>query len=154
MSLFERLSRIARAEANYAKSQSITPEEEMERAISQMRSDVIAIQIAIGRVPASQAKFLKKRLTLLESQLSEAESKRDALLTRIKRANNKLQKATGVVNSPFQRMEEKVLELEAQSQAAHEFVSKDDLEKQFALIQSKGEADEELEVLRKQLRNL
>jgi phage shock protein A len=144
MTLFERLSRVARAEVNYAKSQSITPEEEMERAISQMRSTVIATQIAIGRVPASQAKLLKKRLALLESQLSEAEAKRDALLRRMRKAKERLQYKVNPSKSHFERMEEKVLEVEACAEAADEL-------DHFVLVNVNDDLGEELEELKRQL---
>lgn len=143
MSLFERLSRVARAEANYAKSQSVSPEQEMERAISQLRSNIVAIQIAIGRVPTSQANLLKKRLALLESQLSEAEAKRDALLRRMRKAKERLQNKVNPAKSPFERMEEKVLEVEACAEVADEL---DD----FAMVNVNDDLGDELEELRRQ----
>jgi hypothetical protein len=161
MSLFERLSQVARAEANYVKSQSITPEEEMERAISQIRSAIIATQIAIGRSPESQAKFLKRRLALLESQLSKAEAKRDELLRRMSKAKKQLQNKVNPSKSPFERMEEKVLEVEACAEAAGEL-------EEFSCVyigsvassctpeenQLSRKVDDELEALRKQIDNL
>lgn len=114
-------------------SQSISPEEEMERAISQMRSTVIATQLAIKEVPHNQARILKARLPVLEAELSEAIAKRNALLSRLNRADNKIQVATKPVKNPFERMEEKVREAEEAAQIAH------------ALIQQQNASDADLD---------
>ena len=63
-------------------------------------------------IAAKQAKILEKQLAALKLELSQAEAKRDALLRRQNKANNGSQLATGAVKNPFERMEEKVREVE------------------------------------------
>ncbi len=147
MSLFERMSKVLIDELTNIVSQSVSPEEEIERYISQKRSTAMAINIAIGKVPAKQAKILKKQLAVLKLELSEAEAKRDALLRRQNRANNGLQLATGTVKNPFERMEEKVREAEQAYHAAstmieQQSISNMDLEQQFARLEADSGTDE------------
>ncbi|EDX75578.1 hypothetical protein MC7420_1496 [Coleofasciculus chthonoplastes PCC 7420] len=124
MNLFERLSGVIKEELTSLVNQSIrqedTPEEEIERTISQMRSKVMATRIAIVRSSASQARLLKKGLVILEEELAQAEAKREALLRRISQANQRLERATRPTQTPFYKLEEKALELEAIAQAADE----------------------------------
>ena len=141
MSLFERIGKVLIDELTNIVSQSLSPEEEIERYISQKRSTAMAINIAIGKVPSKQAEILKKQLADLKLELSEAESKRDALLRRQNRANNGVQLATGSVKNPFERMEEKVREAEEVYQAAstlneQQSASKADLEQRFARLEA------------------
>lgn len=121
-------------------SQPISPEEEMEQAISQMRSTITATQVAIKEVPHNQARILKERLTVLEAELSEAIAKRNALLSRLNRADNKIQVATKPVRNPFERMEEKVREAEEAAQIAHTLIQQQnasdaDLEQRFTRLE-------------------
>jgi chromosome segregation ATPase len=147
MSLFEHMSKVFIDELTNIVTQSVSPEEEIERYISQKRSTAMAINIAIGKVPAKQAKILKKQLATLKAELSEAEAKRDALRRRLNRADNGLQLATGAVRNPFERMEEKVREAEEAYQSAssmieQQSVSNMDLEQQFARLESDHGTDE------------
>lgn len=95
MNLFECLSGVIKEEITSLVNQSIrqedTPEEEIDRTISQMRSKVMATRIAIVRSSASQARLLKKGLVILEEELAQAEAKREALLRRISQANQRLE---------------------------------------------------------------
>jgi len=141
MSLFERLGNVFLDELTNIISPSVSPEEEIERYISQKRSTAMAINMAIGKVPAKQAKILEKQLAVLKVELSEAEAKRDALMRRKNRANNGLQVATGAVKNPFERMEEKVKEAEESYQAASDMVDQQnvrnmDLDQQFATLEA------------------
>lgn len=127
-------------------SQSISPEEEMEQAISKMRSTIIATHIAIRRAPRTQAGILKKGLAVLESELSEAVAKRDALLSRLNRADNRMQVATKPARNPFERMEEKVREAEETAQAAHSMIqqqnaSNADVDQQFARLETDSDSN-------------
>jgi len=124
MNLFERVSGVVQEELTSLVNQSIrkedTPEAEIDRTISQMRSKVMATRIAIVRSSASQARILKQRLVILEAELAQSEAKREALLRRISKANQRLERATRPSKTPFSKLEEKVLELEAIAQAADE----------------------------------
>ncbi|MEQ8960425.1 MAG: hypothetical protein RLP02_21295 [Coleofasciculus sp. C2-GNP5-27] len=124
MNLFERVSGVVKEELASIVNQSIrqeyTPEAEIDRTISQMRSKVMATRIAIVRSSASQARILKKGLVILEEELAQAEAKREALLRRISQANQRLERATRPTQTAFSKLEEKALELEAIAQAADE----------------------------------
>jgi phage shock protein A len=58
--------------------------------------------------------------------------------------------STGSSMAAFERMEEKVLQMEARSQAAAELAGAD-LESQFALLESGTNVDDELEAMKAQL---
>ncbi len=69
MGLFERVSRVVRAEINYAKSQSITPDQEVDRIIGMFQDAVIKTRLAIAQTPPDQARHLRLTLTDLETKL-------------------------------------------------------------------------------------
>ncbi len=99
---------------------------------------------------------LKRNLIALESKISEAKTKKDMLKARASaaKANEQLQSTvsgmnTGSAMAAFERMEEKVLMMEARSQAASELAGAD-LESQFAQLES-GDVDAELEAMKAQL---
>ncbi len=88
---------------------------------------------------------LKQNMMKLESKISEAKTKKDLYIARARsaKASQQLNEmlsnvGTGSAMSAFERMEEKVLQLEAQSAAIAE-LGTDDLEKRF---ESLGEADD------------
>ncbi len=100
---------------------------------------------------------LKRNLIGLESKLSEAKTKKDMLKARASaaKANEQLQQTTSSLNTSssmaaFERMEEKVLQMEAQSQAAAELAGSD-LESQFAALESGGDVDLELAAMKQQM---
>ncbi len=87
---------------------------------------------------------LKQNMMKLESKISEAKTKKDLYIARARSAKASQQindmmgrVGTGGAISAFERMEEKVLQLEAQSEAVAE-LGTDDLEKRIASL---GEAD-------------
>jgi phage shock protein A len=93
----------------------------------------------------------------LESKLSEAKTKKDMLKARASaaKANEQLQSTTSSLNTSsamaaFERMEEKVLQMEATSQAAAELAGAD-LESQFASLEAGGDVDLELEAMKAQM---
>lgn len=95
---------------------------------------------------------------LLESKMAEAKSKKDTLKARA--ASAKTNKAvndmvsgmsTSSALSAFERMEEKVMAMEAEAEAMGVFAAPDDLEKQFKALESGGGIDDELAALRKTL---
>lgn len=88
---------------------------------------------------------LKQNMMKLESKISEAKTKKDLYIARARSAKASQQindmmgrVGTGGAIAAFERMEEKVLQLEAQSEAVAE-LGTDDLEQRIASL---GEADE------------
>lgn len=104
-----------------------------------------------------QVETLKRNLIALESKISEAKTKKDMLKARASaaKANEQLQNTvgrlgTGSAMGAFERMEDKVLEMEARSQAAYELTG-NDLEQQFAMLESGTDVDDELASMKAQL---
>jgi phage shock protein A len=100
---------------------------------------------------------LKRNLIALESKISEAKTKKDMLKARASaaKANEQLQKSvgslgTGSAMSAFERMEEKVLQMEASGQAAAELAGAN-LESQFARLEAGDDVDYELEAMKAQM---
>ena len=105
---------------------------------------------------AGQVETLKKSLTALEAKIAEAKTKKDMLKARAQAAQAQEQLQTAVNNlgtnnamAAFEQMEEKVLSLEARSQAAAELAGAD-LESQFAALES-SDVDDELAALKQRL---
>ncbi|MEM9003724.1 MAG: PspA/IM30 family protein [Cyanobacteria bacterium P01_F01_bin.86] len=104
-----------------------------------------------------QVDQLKKNLIGLESKIAEAKTKKEMLKARVSaaKANEQLQKTMGSLGTSsamgaFERMEEKVLMMEAKSQAAAELAGAD-LESQFAALEAGGDVDAELAAMKAQL---
>ena len=100
---------------------------------------------------------LKRQLIALESKISEAKTKKDMLKARASaaKANEQLQKSVGTLGtssamSAFERMEDKVLQMEASGQAAAELAGAD-LESQFAQLESGSDVDYELEAMKQSM---
>jgi phage shock protein A len=101
---------------------------------------------------------LKQNMRQLENKITEAKAKKNMYIARARsaQASEKLQDMlgnmkTGSALSAFERMEEKVMQLEAQSQAIAE-LGADDLEKKFASLESGGsDIDAELEAMKAQM---
>ncbi len=105
----------------------------------------------------TQVETLKRNLIALESKISEAKTKKDMLKARVAaaKANEQLQTAIGNIGTSsamaaFERMEEKVLQMEARSQAAAE-IGGNTLEEQFALLEGGSDVDDELAAMKAQL---
>jgi phage shock protein A len=100
---------------------------------------------------------LKQNMVKLESKLADAKTKKDMYIARARsaKASEKLNEMMGRVGAgsamaAFERMEEKVLQLEARSEAIAE-LSGNTLENQFKALESDdGEIDEELAALKAQ----
>jgi phage shock protein A len=106
---------------------------------------------------ASTVDTLKRNLIALEGKIAEAKTKKDMLKARASaaKANEQLQGTMGRLGTSsamaaFERMEEKVLQMEARSQAAAELAGAD-LESQFAALESGSDVDAELEAMKAQL---
>lgn len=101
---------------------------------------------------------LKQNMRQLENKITEAKAKKNMYIARARsaQASEKLQDMlgnmkTGSALSAFERMEEKVMQLEAQSQAIAE-LGTDDLEKKFASLEGGGDdIDAELEAMKAQM---
>ncbi|WP_013323474.1 PspA/IM30 family protein [Gloeothece verrucosa] len=100
---------------------------------------------------------LKRNLVALESKISEAKTKKNMLQARAKaaKANEQLQSTlsnigTSSAMSAFERMEQKVLEQEAKSQAVGELAG-NGLEEQFRMLEGGSDVDDELALLKAQV---
>jgi phage shock protein A len=100
---------------------------------------------------------LKKDMRSLELKMSEAKTKKDMYIARVRsaEASVKLQELLDTSSatsslSAFERMEDKVLQIEAQSEAIAQ-LGTDDLQKQFDALQSGGDIDNELAAMKGQM---
>ena len=100
---------------------------------------------------------IKRQLIGLESKISEAKTKKDMLKARASaaKANEQLQKTVGTLGTSsamgaFERMEDKVMQMEARGEAAAELAGAD-LESQFARLESGDDVDYELEAMKAQM---
>ncbi|HEY9670650.1 MAG TPA: PspA/IM30 family protein [Waterburya sp.] len=217
MGLFDRLSRVVRANLNDMVSKAEDPEKILEQAIIDMQEDLIQLRQAVARAIATQKRTeqqynknqteannwqqraqlaltkgdenlarealvrrksvaeaaatlktqldqqttqvdtLKKNLIALESKISEAKTKKDMLKSRAAaaKANEQLQNTIGRLGTSsamgaFERMEDKVLEMEARSQAAYELTG-NEIEQQFKLLESGSDVDDELAAMKASL---
>ncbi|MFG6094404.1 PspA/IM30 family protein [Leptothoe sp. ISB3NOV94-8A] len=114
------------------------------------------LEVQINQEPAS-VQTLKQNLTFLEAKIAEAKSMKTRLKAQIAAAkvNGQLQKTAGnlgasIAMTAFERMEEKILQIEARSQAEEE-LTETDLESQFAMLESDNDFDEELAAMKAQL---
>lgn len=102
---------------------------------------------------------LKDNMRKLEAKISEAKTKKDLYIARARsaEASQRIQDMLGQTGNngmaAFSRMEERVLELEAQSEALEELNSGDPLEQQFAALEQSSQTavDNELAALRQRL---
>jgi phage shock protein A len=217
MGLFDRVSRVVRANLNDVVSKAEDPEKILEQTIIDMQEDLVQMRQAVASAIASQKRTqqqynqaqtesnnwqqraqlalqkgdenlarealtrkkthsdtatslktqldqqsgmvdtLKRNLIALEGKISEAKTKKDMLKARASaaKANEQLQGMVGKMNtsgamSAFERMEDKVLQMEARSQAAAEIAGAD-LESQFAALEHGGDVDDELAAMKAQL---
>jgi phage shock protein A len=217
MGLFDRLSRVVRANLNDMVSKAEDPEKILEQAVSDMQEDLVQLRQAVARAIAEQrqteqkysreqseaskweqrAKLalskgdetlarealkrkkdltetatilknqldqqtvqvdsLRKNLIALESKISEAKTKKNMLVARSKaaKANEELQKTLGGIDttgslSAFERMEEKVMQLEAKSQAYGELGGMG-IEQEFAKLEAGSDVDDELAMLKAEM---
>ncbi|MDJ1182596.1 PspA/IM30 family protein [Roseofilum casamattae] len=104
----------------------------------------------------AQVDTLKKSLVALEGKISEAKTKKDMLKARMQaaKAQENLQNTVSNIGtssalSAFESMEEKVLQMEARSQAAFE-IGGTGIEQQFAALEG-SDVDDELAAMKAQL---
>lgn len=103
---------------------------------------------------------LKENLKGLERKIAEAERKKNLLIAKQKRAKAQKQiheTMSGMTDKSafegFDRMEEKVADMEAQADAATEMAETEDvkLEDQFAELEKEGSVDDELAALKSKM---
>jgi phage shock protein A len=205
MGLWDRITRLIRANLNSLLSKAEDPEKILEQTVMEMQDDLIHLRQAVAQAIATQKRTerqcaqarstgedwykraqlalqrgeeslarealtrrrsyqdtaeamqaqldqqaevvtkLKQNMRLLEGKISEAKTKKDLYIARARsaQASQKLYEMlnqTGTNNelSAFENMEEKVLQMEAQSEAIAE-LGANDLEKRFEAL---GEADD------------
>jgi phage shock protein A len=116
-----------------------------------------ALQAQIEQQNGIVAK-LKQNMVMLEGKLSEAKTKKDMYIARARsaKASEQLNEMLGRVGTnsaldAFDRMEEKVHQMEARAEAVAELSGGDDVEKQFKALESGGDVDAELANLKAQL---
>jgi phage shock protein A len=122
-----------------------------------MHSGILnTLKIQLDQEPISVKNF-KKNLTFLEAKISEAKTMRTSLKVQlaVAQANGQLQSNVSRANASsamtaFERMEEKILQMEARSQAAEEILGAD-LESQLAMLQLGDALDDELAEMKAQL---
>ncbi len=100
---------------------------------------------------------LKQNMRLLEGKISDAKTKKDMYIARARsaKASQRLNEMLGNVGTQdamaaFERMEEKVLQLESQAEAVAELNEGDSIEKQFKNLESSN-VDAELAALKAKL---
>ena len=100
---------------------------------------------------------LKENMRSLESKIYEAKSKKDMYIARARsaKASERLQEmmgnlSTGSALSAFEKMEEKVMQLEARSEAIAE-LGTNDLEKKFLSLEGADDVDTELAAMKAQM---
>ena len=106
---------------------------------------------------SSQVATLKRNLIALESKISEAKTKKDMLRARANaaKANRQLQDSmnnigTSSAMGAFERMEDKVMQLEAESETAQE-LGGTGIEQQFAALEAGSGVDDELAAMKAQI---
>lgn len=218
MGLFDRISRVIRANLNSLVGRAEDPEKILEQAVQDMQDDLIQLRQAVAQAIATQKRSerqqsqaesmanewqrraqlalekgdeslarealvrrksykenadairaqldqqngvvvrLKQSMGTLESKLAEAKTRKDLFVARARaaKASQQLNEMLGRTStssalSAFERMEDRVNQLEAESEAAAELAEGDDVEKQFAALESGGDIDQELVALKAEL---
>ncbi len=103
---------------------------------------------------SAQVEQLKEALTQLEAKITEAQTKKDLLIARSRRAKAETNIRQTLANadstsalSDFQRMEEKVDEQEARAKAYAE-LDEDTLDQRFKQMEQEDDIDKELQALK------
>lgn len=116
----------------------------------------VALKAQVDQSTAQSAN-LKQQMAALESKISEAKTKKEMLTARARaaKATEQINQAIGRVDttgaiSAFERMEDKVNQMEARSQAVAELAG-DQLESQFAALEAGGDVEDELLRLKAEL---
>lgn len=218
MGLFDRVSRVVRANITNLVNQAEDPEKILEQTVQDMQENLIQLRQAVAQAIATQKRTerqasqadmtadewyrraqlamqkgdeplarealtrrqsyqdtatalkaqiqqqsgvvgkLKENMRTLESKLAEAKTKKDMYIARARSAKasqqlNEMLNRTGNNNAAtaFERMEERVLHLEAQAEASAELNQADPIEKQFRSLEGSSNIDAEIAALKAQL---
>jgi phage shock protein A len=218
MGLFDRISRVVRANINDLVNKAEDPEKILEQSLIDMNEDLVQLRQAVASSIASQKRTeqqynqnvsqanqwlsraqlalqkgdenlakealkrkksyeetanslkssldsqttqvdaMKRNLTALEGKISEAKTKKDMLKARMTaaKAQEQLNNTIGSLNTSaatatFERMEEKVLQMEARSTAAAELAGGGGLEDEFKKLEAGSSVDDDLALLKAQL---
>ena len=108
-------------------------------------AQTLAAQIAQQREIVGQ---LKHNMVSLESKIADARTKKDMYIARARAAQSSLQlndmlAGTSSSTSAFDKMESRVLDLEAQAEISRE-LSRDPLEEQFTQLEGEGNVEAQL----------
>lgn len=135
-------------------NESLAREALTKRQAYQETSSTLATQIQQQNAVVAK---LKQDMRTLELKMTEAKTKKDMYIARARsaEASYKLQELLGVTSSvddikAFERMEEKVLRIEAQTEAIST-TSTEDLRHQFASLEAGNNVDTELAAMKAQL---
>ncbi len=217
MGLFDRISRVIRANINSLINRAEDPEKILEQTMNEMQEDLVQLRQAVAQAIATQKRTerqyaqaqsttdewyrraqlalqkgddnlarealtrrksyletatgmkaqigqqvgiveqLKQNMRGLEGKIVEARTKKDLYIARARsaQASERLHEilgdvGTGNTMAAFERMEEKVLQLEARSQAVAS-LGGDELEKKFASLESGSGVDAELTAMKGQI---
>ena len=100
---------------------------------------------------------LRKEMRILESKIAEAKTKKDLYIARARsaQASQKVNEMlgnfhTGRASSAFERMEEKVIRLEAESEAIEQLTG-NELDRKFAALEAVDDVDEQLAAMKANL---
>jgi phage shock protein A len=101
---------------------------------------------------------LKENMRMLESKLAEAKTKKDMYIARARsaQASQRLNEMLGNAGTQdamaaFERMEQRVLQMEAQADAVAELNQSSDIDRRFRALESGGNVDAELAELKAKL---
>lgn len=129
--------------------EALTKRKSYQETANAMQAQIEQQNAIVGR--------MKKDMQTLESKISEAKTKKDMYIARARsaEATARLNETLGGVNTSktlgaFERMEEKVMQLEAQSDLIAE-MGTDDLQKQFDSLEAGDDIDAELAQMKAQL---
>lgn len=129
--------------------EALTRRKSYQETATAMKAQLEQQSIIVGK--------LKENMRALEGKIAEAKAKKDLYIARARsaKATEKLNEmlgniGTGSALSAFERMEEKVLQLEARSEAIAE-LGTSDLEKKFLSLESGSDIDAELAAMKAQL---
>jgi phage shock protein A len=138
---------LQKGDENLAK-EALTRRQSYQQTANSLKGQIDGQQEIVGQ--------LKNNMRGLESKISEARTKKDLYIARARsaQASEKLSEVLGNLStstsmSAFERMEEKVMQLEARSEAIAS-LGADDLEKQFSALESNN-IDNELAAMKQQM---
>jgi phage shock protein A len=139
---------LAKGDENLAR-EALTRRQSYQETATAMQSQLSQQSGVVGK--------LKDNMRSLEAKISEAKTKKDLYIARARsaQASQKIQEmlgnvGTGSAMQAFEKMEEKVMQLEAQSEVLEE-LSSNQLEKRYAALEAGDEIEAQLTALKANL---